>query len=108
MVKRLLLLCAAGLLVGTANVAALHAQSLPDVGGTYRCVPDISTCQSATFSVSQSGSQLTVKGEHGEVGTGQLTSPVTVSLGAPWNVLGTLLPDQRTIEWSAGTRWQKQ
>jgi hypothetical protein len=27
---------------------------------------------------------------------------------SPWNAVGIILPDQRTIEWSAGTRWQKQ
>jgi hypothetical protein len=37
-----------------------------------------------------------------------LTSSTTISLGPPWNVFGTIRPDQRTIEWSAGTLWRKQ
>jgi hypothetical protein len=82
--------------------------SLPNLSGTYRCVPDSRPCQSATFTVSQSGNKLDVKGEGGQVGTGQVTSNISVSLGPPWNELGTILSDQRTIEWAAGTRWQKQ
>jgi hypothetical protein len=35
--------------------------------------------------------------------TGEVGSNVSVTLGP-----GTILPDQRTIEWASGTRWQKQ
>ena len=104
------------ILLGALSLCALLADirvaqgesSLPNLSGTYRCVPDTRPCQSPTFAVSQAGGKLDVKSEQGEVGIGEVTSNVSVSLGPPWNVLGTILPDQRTIQWSAGTRWQKQ
>jgi hypothetical protein len=81
--------------------------ALPDLSGTYRCVPDGRPCPSSTFTVSQSGSKLDVKSDQGTVGHGEVTSPISVILGPPWSLLGTILQDQRTIEWSAGPRWQK-
>jgi hypothetical protein len=119
MARRMRLLCSGclcsaglgsvGLVAILMDVVAAQAQvSLPNLSGSYRCVPDTRPCQSATFTVSQSGGKLDVKSEQGDIGTGEVTSNISVSLGAPWNLLGTILPDQRTIEWSAGTRWQKQ
>jgi hypothetical protein len=43
----------------------------------------------------------------GDVATGEVTSNESVSVAAPWNMIGTILADQRTIQWAAGTRWQK-
>jgi hypothetical protein len=37
-----------------------------------------------------------------------VTSNISVSLGAPWNTLGIIASDRRTIEWSAGTKWRKE
>jgi hypothetical protein len=82
--------------------------SLPNLSGTYRCVPDTRPCQSATFTIFQSGGKLDVKGGQGDVGTGEVGSNISVTLGPPWNAFGTILPDQRTIEWASGTRWQRQ
>src|SRR5205085_8997744 len=96
-----------GLIVLTAPVVAVES-AVPNLGGTYRCMSDTRPCQSSTFSVSQSGGKLEVKSEQGLVAEVQVTSPVSVSLGPPWNVNGIILPDRRTIEWSAGTRWQRQ
>ena len=105
---QLLLGCAA-LFIGFAGVGALHAErSLPDLTGNYQCAPDPMPCARPTYSVAQSGSRLDVKTDAGERGSGQLTSSTTISLGPPWNVFGTIRPDQRTIEWSAGTLWRKQ
>jgi hypothetical protein len=104
------------MLLGALSLCALLAgirvaqgeSSLPNLSGTYRCVPDTRPCQSATFTVSQSRGRLDVKGDQGEVGTGEVGSNISVTLGPPWNAFGTILPDQRTIEWASGTRWQKQ
>ena len=104
------------ILLGALSLCALLADirvaqgesSLPNLSGTYRCVPDTRPCQSTTFTVSQSGSKLDVKGDRGDVGTGDVGSNISVTLGPPWNAFGTILPDQRTIEWASGTRWQKQ
>jgi hypothetical protein len=86
---------------------AATEQALPDLSGTYKCVADHRVCRSSSFSVSQSGSKLDVTTDQGETGSGTVTSGISVTLGPPWNVFGTILPDH-TIEWSTGTRWQKQ
>jgi hypothetical protein len=105
----LVLLGALSLCALLADTGVAHGEaSLPNLSGTYRCVPDTRPCQSATFMVSQSGGKLDVKGDQGEVGTGEVGSNISVTLGPPWNAFGTILPDQRTIEWASGTRWQKQ
>lgn len=91
------------------DVHAAHAQaSLPNLTGTYRCLPDTRPCSSSTFVVAQSGAKLDVKSDKGEAGTGEVTSNVSVSLGPPWNLLGRIVSDRQAIEWTAGTRWQKQ
>ena len=46
--------------------------------------------------------------ERADVGAGTVTSRISVSLGPPWNTLGIIVPDNKTIEWSAGTKWLKQ
>lgn len=94
--------------IGLTSVdPAAAQQALPDFSGTYKCVPDHRTCGSPSFSVSQSGSKLEVTADQGETGSGTVTSGISVTLGPPWNVFGTVLPDH-SIEWSTGTRWQKQ
>jgi len=93
--------------MASAPVPAVES-AVPNLTGTYRCVADTRPCQSSTFSISQSGPKLEVKSEQGLVAEAQVTSPLSISLGPPWNVNGIVLSDQRTIEWSAGTRWQRQ
>jgi len=81
----------------------------PNLSGTYRCVPEPSSCQSSgqTFTVSQSGNNLDLKNDKGDVGRGTLTSDISLSAGPPWNMLGTILSGN-AIQWSNGTKWQKQ
>ena len=89
---------------------ALQAQgSVPSLTGTWHCLPEPSTCQSGgqTFTVTQSGSDLDLKNDKGDTGRAQLTSAISLSASAPWNMLGVILPDG-AIQWSNGTKWQKQ
>jgi hypothetical protein len=85
-------------------------EALPNLSGTYRCEADPAPCKNSgqTFTVSQSGAKFEAKNDKGDVGAGTVTSKISVSLGPPWNTLGIILPDNKTIEWSAGTKWLKQ
>jgi hypothetical protein len=88
----------------------LKAQgSAPNLSGTWRCVPDPSSCQASgqTFTVTQSGNRLDVKNDKGDTGRAELTSNISLGASAPWNMLGVVLPDG-SIQWSNGTKWQKQ
>jgi hypothetical protein len=80
----------------------------PDLSGTYRCAPQPSSCQwsGQSFTVAQSGTRLDIKNNKGEVGQGLLSSNITLSVGAPWNMLGVIEPDSH-IQWSNGTVWRK-
>lgn len=109
MIQRVLLVYCSILGAMLMEVPAVQAQaSLPNLSGTYSCTPDPRPCQSPTFTVTQTGNKLEVKSAQGDVGGGEVTSNVSATLGPPWNALGTILADQRTIEWSSGRRWQKQ
>jgi hypothetical protein len=49
-----------------------------------------------------------VKNDKGVEGVITVTSDVSLSAGPPWNMLGTVSGDVRTISWSNGTQWLKQ
>jgi hypothetical protein len=92
-----------------AGLAPSQAQQPPNLAGTWRCEPEPDPClTSQTFTVTQSGSKLDLKDEKGNVGQGMLTSNISVSIGPTWNMLGTILQDNRVIQWSNGTQWRKQ
>ena len=105
--------------VGTLTAVALLSVALPgrapaqgaapNLSGTYRCQPEPSSCQwsGQSFTIAQSGTKLDMKSDKGDIGQGLLSSNTTLSVGAPWNMLGVILPDQR-IQWSNGTLWSKQ
>jgi hypothetical protein len=102
-------LCMISILAIVSSLENVFAQvSPPDLTGMYRCIWDPVPCQANGFSITQAGSRLEIKNDQGEVGSGQLTSNISVSVGPPWNLLGIILSDQLTIEWSTGTKWQKQ
>jgi hypothetical protein len=108
MIQRVLLVYCTILGAMLMEVPAVQAQApLPNLSGTYSCTPDPRPCQSPTFTVTQTANKLEVKSSQGAVGSGEVTSNVSATLGPPWNSLGTILPDQRTIQWS-GMRWEKQ
>ncbi len=110
--KKLLYGVVAGgvLLVAVAGLAGAAEQQRPNMAGTYRCVPGTSTCMAggATFTVTQMANTLDVKNERNEIGQGTLTSAITISMGPPWNMLGVISNQNRMVEWSNGTQWQKQ
>jgi hypothetical protein len=104
---------AISMLVAIALPAQAQTQAqaqLPNLSGTYRCQADPAPCTNSgqTFTVSQTGAKFEAKSDKGDVGAGAVTSKISVSLGPPWNTLGVILPDNKTIEWSAGTKWLKQ
>src|SRR6185503_17177434 len=109
-------IAALGMIVTTALISSssLASQqtslSLPSLGGTYRCEGDAKTCavSGSTFTMTQSGNELEIKNDKGEIGNGRLTSNISLSVGPIWNMLGVLSPDNRAIQWSNGTVWRKQ
>jgi hypothetical protein len=100
-------------------IAALSALSLPgpaqaqssapNLSGTYRCVPEPSSCkwQEQNPTITQTGTTLQLNINKGEFAEGNLTSNITVGAGPPFNSLGLIRPDH-SIEWSNGTKWIKQ
>jgi hypothetical protein len=88
-------------------VSAAQAQNPPAFGGNYRCEPQPAPCQNGqTFTVSQSGNNLDIKNDKGDQGTARITSDKTLSVGAPWNMVGVVYDSE--IQWSNGTKWRKQ
>jgi hypothetical protein len=101
-------------IVALVAAFALPAQGLAqgaaatNVAGTYRCQPEPDKCQSPTYSLTQTGNNLEIKGDNGNViAAAKLTSNITISAGPTWNSLGRILPD-RSIEWTNGTKWIRQ
>ena len=88
---------------------ALAEPAASKISGSYRCEPEPSSCQwsGQTFTIDQTGTRLDMKNDKGEIGQGLLSSNITLSVGAPWNMLGVILPDNR-IQWSNGTIWRKE
>ena len=99
-----MLLCVFG---ATGLARAQSAQ--PDLAGTYQCRPNPDPClwPGKSVSISQSGSKLEIKNEKGETAPANFTSDVTLSAGPPFNTLAVIRPDH-SIDWSNGTKWQKQ
>ena len=109
--KSLLPIASAFMLAGVADFGhALAQQSTqPNLSGTYRCAPDPKVCEwsGQTFTVAQQGNILNVKNDKGSVGDVKVTSDVSLSAGPPWNMLGVILPGNRSIQWSNGTVWRR-
>jgi hypothetical protein len=83
--------------------------SAPNLAGTYRCVPEPSSCQwqEPNPTISQTGATLQLNINKDEFAEGKLTSNITVGAGPPFNALGLIRPDH-SIEWSNWTKWIKQ
>jgi len=81
----------------------------PNLAGTYRCEADPSPCGTGkTFTVTETGSQIEFKNESGNVWHAKFTSNISLSGIPTWNSNGVISSDNRTIEWSNGTKWRKQ
>jgi hypothetical protein len=96
---------------GTATPTVAPQSSMArNLAGTYRCGPNAKACEwvGTTITIVQSGNQLDFKSNKGDVARGDLTSDVSVAVGAPWNMAGSISADGRTIEWSNGTIWTKE
>jgi hypothetical protein len=50
---------------------------------------------------------LDVKNDKGQIGQVTITSNISMSAGPLWNMLGVILPDNHTIQWSNGTLWHR-
>ncbi len=97
------------ILASVAN-AQQTPESLPDLSGSYTCEGDETACgwSGNMFTVTQSGANLVIKNEKGDIGHAKLTSHISLSAGPIWNMLGVIVtPDNRTIQWSNGTNWRK-
>ena len=92
------------------GAAAQSREGVPNLSGTYRCEGAGDRCQwsGATFTVEQSGNSLDVKNDKGAIGKGTVTSPLSISMGPPWNMFGVIQDGNRDIQWSNGTDWRKQ
>jgi hypothetical protein len=100
-------LLAAGLALALPGAA--QAQTMPNLAGNYRCVPQPTKCTwpGPKATITQSGATVEFKNDKSEFGAGKITSPITISAGPPFNAEGHVLKD-RSIEWSNGTRWVRQ
>jgi hypothetical protein len=81
-------------MVALAPCELIAQGSGTNLGGTWRCAPDPSSCQAGgqTFIVTQSGNNLEVKNDKGNAGQAQLTSNISLSAGAPWSMWESFFP----------------
>jgi hypothetical protein len=110
MLKNLTFISVISALSAVALPLLAQAQSnAPNLAGTYRCVPEPSSCQwqEQNPTISQTGATVQLNINKGEFAEGKLTSNITVSAGPPFNSEGLIRPDH-SIEWSNGTKWLKQ
>ena len=99
------------LIAAAIFLGAVHAEGAEaNLSGSYTCGPDAKACQwsGSTFTITQTGKNLDIKNDKGATGTGTVTSEISLSAGAPWNMLGVISKDNRAIDWSNGTVWRKQ
>ena len=101
-------------LLSISAIAALGAlpaaaASPPNLAGTYSCQPSPAPCfwPGHGPSITQSGTNLHIKSDQGDISTATLTSDTTISAGPTFNSIGLIRPDH-SIDWSNGTKWRKQ
>jgi hypothetical protein len=108
---RSIAVAALGALALFSGRAQAQGQSQPPSGlaGTYQCRPNPDPCAwpGSTPSISQSDNKLQIKGDKGETADATLTSKATISAAATFNSIGIIRPDH-SIDWSDGTKWNKQ
>jgi hypothetical protein len=91
------------------NGAQAEQAAAPNLSGTYECTPNPTPCPpgATTFTLTQSGNKVEFKSDNGLVGGGMATSPITIAIVAPWNMLGVVQKDGQ-IHWPNGTIWRKK
>ena len=93
---------------GSIAAAAPARAAPPDLSGNYKCEPNPLPCLwTGQAPISQSGANLVIKNDKGEVAGAKFTSDSTISAGGPLNSLGIVRPDH-SIDWSNGNLWRKQ
>ena len=108
--KSLIAISAAVIAAAAFGVTQTQAASATtNLAGSFKCGPDMKVCQwsGQTFTITQKGNQLEIKNNKGDQGTAILTSNISVSAGPPWNMLGVISTDGKTISWSNGSEWRK-
>lgn len=92
-----------------AVVSRAQAASPPDLAGAYQCLPAPLPClwPGKAPAITQSGSNLQIKNDKGEIANAKLTSDITISAGGPLNSYGVIRADH-SIDWSNGNTWHKQ
>jgi hypothetical protein len=107
--SRTVLAISAVLATGLAVNGAQAEKAAPNLSGNYRCVPNPTPCakDATTFTVTHKGNRVEFKSDGGLEGGGTATSPMTISVGAPWNMMG-VVHKEGEIHWSNGTIWRKQ
>ncbi len=106
---RMLLSVAVIAALATLFFARAGEAAPPNLAGTYRCQPAPAPClwPGHNPTITQSGMDLQIKSDQGEISAAKLTSDTTISAGATFNSLGIVRPDH-SIDWSDGTKWRKQ
>jgi hypothetical protein len=97
------------LAMGVTGTVAVKAASPPDLSGSYQCHPAPAPCHWSGHnpSITQTGTNLQIKSDQGDISAAKLTSDTTISAGPTYNSIGIIRPDQ-SIDWSDGTKWRKQ
>src|SRR5438045_7842752 len=95
------------LAMSSVGASAQTTGAAPNLSGNYRCEPEPDPCRMGTaISITQNGPKLELKSEKGEQADGQSTSPITLSVGGPWNM--TEVEYDGAIDWSNATNRRKQ
>jgi hypothetical protein len=89
--------------------AAAPGDMQTSLAGTWQCKPNPDPCTwpGASPAVTQSGNDLQIKGADGAIADAKMTSATTISAGGTFNSFGIVRPD-KSIDWSDGTKWNKQ
>ena len=107
--KTALSLAAIVALGGLPSAGPAIAASPLNLSGTYRCQPAPAPClwPGQRPTISQTGTDLQIKSDQGDISAAKMTSDTTISAGPTFNSFGIIRPDH-SIDWSDGTKWRKQ
>jgi len=98
------------ILAAPATAAESQSFVIPNLTGKYRCEGDVTGCgrTGSTLTISQSGPDLKIQSDNGNVSSATLTSEISINTAPDWNMFGTISSaDDRVIAWSNGTIWRR-